>query len=116
MLSDLGRDLRYALRSLLRTPTLTATVIATLSLGIGANAVIFSAVDAVLLRDAPVSDPDSLVDVYHDIRQQPLLELVLSGLLRPARQWHVRVAGGLHAGVHHDGRERARRNRSPGSS
>jgi hypothetical protein len=64
VLSDLGRDLRYALRTLLRAPTLAATVIATLSLGIGANSVIFSAVNAVLLRDAPVSDPDSLVDVY----------------------------------------------------
>jgi hypothetical protein len=49
---------------LLRAPTFTATVIATLALGIGANSVIFSAVDAVLLRDAPVSDPDTLVDVY----------------------------------------------------
>jgi hypothetical protein len=64
MLSDLGRDLRYALRALLRTPTFAATVIATLSLGIGANSVIFSAVDAVLLRDVAVSDPDTLVDVY----------------------------------------------------
>jgi predicted permease len=64
MLSDLNRDFRYALRALLRAPTFAATVIATLSLGIGANSVIFSAVDAVLLRHAPVSDPESLVDVY----------------------------------------------------
>jgi hypothetical protein len=64
MLSDLSRDFRYVLRALLRAPTFAATVIATLALGIGANSVIFSAVDAVLLRDAPVSDPDSLVDVY----------------------------------------------------
>jgi putative ABC transport system permease protein len=64
MLSDLSRDVRYALRALLRAPTFAATVIATLALGIGANAVIFSAVDAVLLRDAPVASPDSLVDVY----------------------------------------------------
>ena len=64
MLSDLGRDFRYALRALLRAPTFAATVIGTLSLGIGANTAIFSAVDAVLLRDAPVSDPDSVVDVY----------------------------------------------------
>jgi putative ABC transport system permease protein len=64
MLSDLGRDFRYALRALLRAPTFAGTVIATLALGIGANSVIFSAIDAVLLRDAPVSDPDSLVDVY----------------------------------------------------
>jgi len=60
----LKQDLRYAVRTLLRAPAFAATVIATLALGIGANSVIFSAVDAVLLRDAPVSDPDSLVDVY----------------------------------------------------
>ena len=64
MLSDLIRDVRYGVRALLRAPTFTATVIATLALGIGANSVIFSAVDAVLLRDAPVADPDTLVDVY----------------------------------------------------
>src|SRR5687767_6893394 len=58
------QDLRYAVRTLLREPTFAAAVVATLALGIGANSVIFSAVDAVLLRDAPVSDPDSLVDVY----------------------------------------------------
>jgi putative ABC transport system permease protein len=62
--STMKQDLRYALRTLLRAPTFAATVIATLALGIGANSVIFSAVDAVLLRDAPVSDPDTLVDVY----------------------------------------------------
>jgi putative ABC transport system permease protein len=71
MVSDLSRDFRYALRALLRAPAFAATVIATLSLGIGANAVIFSAVDAVLLRDAPVSDPDSLVDVYTSSGNNP---------------------------------------------
>ncbi len=64
MFSDLGRDVRYAVRTLGRAPTFTATVVATLALGIGANAVIFSAVDAVLLRDAPVSSPETLVDVF----------------------------------------------------
>jgi hypothetical protein len=62
--SMIKQDLRYAVRTLLRAPTFAATVIATLALGIGANSVIFSAVDAVLLRDAPVADPDRLVDVY----------------------------------------------------
>jgi putative ABC transport system permease protein len=62
--STTKKDLRYAFRTLRRAPTFTATVIATLALGIGANSVIFSAVDAVLLRDAPVADPDNLVDVY----------------------------------------------------
>jgi putative ABC transport system permease protein len=62
--STMKQDLRYAVRMLLRAPTFAMTVIATLALGIGANSVIFSAVDAVMLRDAPVADPDSLVDVY----------------------------------------------------
>ena len=62
--SVLKQDLKYALRTLWRAPTFSATVIATLALGIGANSIIFSAVDAVLLRDAAVADPDSLVDVY----------------------------------------------------
>ena len=62
--STMKQDLRYAVRSLLRAPAFSATVVATLALGIGANSVIFSAVDAILLRDAPVTDPDTVVDVY----------------------------------------------------
>jgi len=64
MLSDFLRDIRYAVRALLRGPTFTVTIVGTLALGIGANAVIFSAVDAVLLRDAPVADPHRLVSVF----------------------------------------------------
>jgi putative ABC transport system permease protein len=71
MFPDLSRDFRYALRALLRAPVFAATVVATLSLGIGATSVIFSAVDAVLLRDAPVSDPGSLVDVYTSSGNNP---------------------------------------------
>ncbi len=64
MLSDLRRDLRYAVRMLARTPAFTLVVVLTLALGIGANATIFSAVNAILLRDAPVADPDRLVSLY----------------------------------------------------
>jgi predicted permease len=64
MLSDLGRDMRYAIRMLLRAPGFAFVVVLTLALGIGANAVIFSAIDAVLLRDAPVADPDRVAVVY----------------------------------------------------
>jgi predicted permease len=64
MLSDLGRDVRYALRMLLRAPGFACVVVLTLALGIGANAVIFSAIDAVLLRDAPVAEPDRVAVVY----------------------------------------------------
>jgi hypothetical protein len=46
----LGRDIRFAVRSLLRAKGLAATVVVTLALGIGANAAIFSVVRGVLLR------------------------------------------------------------------
>src|SRR5262245_48705395 len=64
MLSDIRQDVRYALRMLARTPAFTLVVVLTLALGIGANAAIFSAVDAILLRDAPVRDPARVVSVY----------------------------------------------------
>jgi putative ABC transport system permease protein len=57
----LGRDLRFALRSLLRVKSLAATVVVTLALGIGANAAIFSVVRGVLLRPLINRDEDRLV-------------------------------------------------------
>ena len=54
-------DLRYAARMLGRTPAFTAIAVGLLGAGIGANAVIFSALDAVLLRSLPVRNPGELV-------------------------------------------------------
>ena len=54
-------DLRFAVRTLVRTPAVTAIAVLSLALGIGANTAIFSLVDTVLLKLLPVRDPQSLV-------------------------------------------------------
>jgi putative ABC transport system permease protein len=65
MLADLSRDVRYAIRMLVGAPVFTLTVLLTLALGIGANGVIFTAVDAILLSTPGIADADSLTSVYN---------------------------------------------------
>ena len=65
---ELGQDLRYAMRMLRRTPAFTATVVLTLAVGIGANTSIFTLVDAVVLRQLPVRNPEELVALGNTAR------------------------------------------------
>ncbi|MGH9656529.1 MAG: ADOP family duplicated permease, partial [Bryobacteraceae bacterium] len=59
-LESLLRDFRYGLRQLRKTPTVTAIIIASLALGIGANSAIFNLVDAALFKPLPVKKPQAL--------------------------------------------------------
>jgi len=63
-IEEAGADLRYAVRSLRRSPAFALTAIACLALGIGANVLIFSLVDAVLLRSLSFPEPDRLVTIW----------------------------------------------------
>ena len=58
------QDLRYALRMLRKNSLLTAVIVASLAIGIGANSAIFSVVDALLLRPLPYPHPDRLAAVW----------------------------------------------------
>ena len=58
------RDIRYALRTLLRSPGFSAAAMLVLALGIGANSAIFTVIRAVLLAPLPYPHPERLVDLY----------------------------------------------------
>jgi putative ABC transport system permease protein len=94
-------DIMNALRQLTRRPGATAAVVATLALGIGANALVFSAVRGVLLRPLPFEEPDRLVALWET---QPGIE---ARSVAPANFLDWRSAQGFEGLAAYDRRTRS---------
>ncbi len=68
-LEQLGRDTRYAVRSIARNPGFAVVAVLALALGIGANTAVFSVVNGVLLRPLPFPEPERLVWIQDGVSQ-----------------------------------------------
>jgi predicted permease len=70
-LEQFVQDIRFALRQLRKSPGFAAVAVLTLALGIGANTVVFSLTNALMLRTVPVRNPGMLVELLHRYPGEP---------------------------------------------
>jgi len=75
---DVSRDIRHALRMILRAPGFSLIAILTFAVGIGVNTAVFNVVNGVLLRPLPYPDADRITMVWMDNRRQGIREDIAS--------------------------------------
>jgi hypothetical protein len=114
-LIDLDADLRYAIRTLARTPSFAIIAAASLALGVGANTVVFSVVNALVFQSLPIAQPDRVFFLqttrgqshsfpnYRDLRDRTTsfdgligyraTPINLDGGTTPVRTWGYHVGG-----------------------
>jgi predicted permease len=115
-LDDLARDVRFAFRTMAKSPGVTAAIVASVALGIAANATVFSVANGLLWGRLPVKDPERVVMFsegksfsypdYLDYQEQtadifeggvaghfPLVPASLGGMGEPERVWGQVVSG-----------------------
>ncbi len=90
-------NVRYAVRRLRQSPIFTLVAIASLALGIGANTAMFSLVNAIVIRDVPFEDPETLVNVYQDALGGPISYPDYEDLAEGSTDVFVGVAGMMWA-------------------
>ena len=94
-LEDFARDVRFAVRRLVRERAFSIPTVATIALGIGVTTAVFAMVNAILLRPLPYADADRLVEVRHMARQG---ELMVTGL-SPGTFLHYRAGNRSFEGI-----------------
>ncbi len=100
----LSQDLRYGVRILSRNPAFTAVAVLCLALGTGANTAIFSLMDALLLRNLPIREPERLVVFGDDLAYS---YQAFEGF-RDANQWFsgiLATSGGRPIDINIEGKE-----------
>lgn len=92
-----GSDLRSGLRQLRRNPGFALLAVLTLTLGIGANAAIFSLLEGILLRPLPYPQPEQMVQVFSVWPNQPHFPMAVADFFDYRQRLHIFSASALYA-------------------